>query len=681
MLQKVYGPQATFREGQEEAVRSVLDGKRVLVVQKTGWGKSLVYFLSAKILRQRGKGLCIIISPLLALMRNQLDAAKAWGLHAVKLDSSNSEAWAQIEFDLAHDRVDILFITPERLGNTEFVEGTLAKIPKQIGMLVIDEAHCISDWGHDFRPDYLRIVKIIQQLPPNVPLLATTATANNRVIDDIRSQMGNRVEVLRGPLARASLRIHILHHLRTKAERLAWLAENLPKFSGTGIIYCLTTGDCESVSRWLQRKGLAVLPYHSGKKEGMSEDDVKAYKLEAEGKFFHNEVKALVATVALGMGVDKPDIRFIIHWQRPGNLIAYYQQIGRAGRDGKAADAVLMLGEEDDAISRFFIRAAFPSPEEMDDVERQIADHDGMRLRDLEQACNLSNTKITQALKLLEVHDAIYKDKSTRKYYRTTHPWHFDELHVDEITRMREAEMREMQAYAQAPSCLMQYVTARLDDPHPHACGKCDVCRPQGALSELVDPAMVREADAYLHQDALKILPRKQDGNRHMIPERERMRPGFALSNYADAGWGALVKKDKYQSGCFSQLLIDASVKFLRPYCRNWGITLVTAVPSRRCPHLVPDFARAVAMRLGLPYQDCLEKTMDAPEQKMQNNSAWQSQNAEDSFEACGQPHGMILLIDDMVDSRWTFTVCARKLLQAGAAAVYPFALANTGKQ
>lgn len=671
ILRDVYGATARFRAGQKEAIQAVLAGQRVLVVQKTGWGKSLVYFMAVKILRKRGNGPCIIISPLLALMHNQLEAARQWGLRADTINSENKDAWEAVKAALATDVLDILFISPERLGNAEFVQDTLSLIQKNICMLVIDEAHCISDWGHDFRPDYLRIVKVIQQLPPNVPLLATTATANDRVIADISAQFGNQLRVLRGELARDTLHIQVLKNLRKKEERLAWMAEHLHELAGTGIIYCLTTGDCDVVSQWLNKKGFKVEAYYSGNKK--SEE-----KKAIEQSFFNNDVKALVATVALGMGVDKPDIDFIIHFQCPGNLIAYYQQIGRAGRDGRDAYAILMLGDEDDRICQYFIQSAFPTAEELEQVISVLTKaNSGMKRAEILKGLNLSSNKVDQALKFLQIHEDIYKEKTV--YYKTARAWNPDFTHSREITAMREQEMAQMHAYADTQECYMQFVTQALNDGNAHRCGKCGNCCPGNRLSEDVSREGISAAIEFLHHEAVEIVPRKLWAIGGKIPEDEQMESGYALSNYADAGWGVLVKKDKYETGKFTEPLVQAAIEFLRPHCQKWGITLITAVPSLRRPRLVYDFAKAVASGLEIPFQECLKKVIAAPEQKKQNNSSWQWQNAMDSFAVMGAMEGNVLLIDDMVDSRWTFTVCASKMRLAGADRVFPFALANSG--
>ena len=339
---QMLGPEASFRDGQLQAiVASVEERARTLIVQRTGWGKSLVYFIASKILRERGAGPTLLISPLLSLMRNQVEAAERIGIRAARLDSETRKEWDAIESRLAANDVDVLLVSPERLANQRFQTETIPLIAGGIGLLVVDEAHCISDWGHDFRPDYRRIVRIVQGLPANVPVIATTATANDRVIDDVRAQLGDSLRVVRGSLARESLKLQTIR-LADQAERLAWLAEHLPRLPGSGIVYCLTTADCDRVAAWLRHKGIDAVAYHAQ----MNEEDETRGSLEQ--RLLKNEMKALVASVALGMGFDKPDLGFVVHYQRPGSLIAYYQQIGRAGRSVPEAFAILLNGREDD---------------------------------------------------------------------------------------------------------------------------------------------------------------------------------------------------------------------------------------------------------------------------------------------------------------------------------------------
>ncbi|SMO73241.1 RecQ family ATP-dependent DNA helicase [Halorubrum cibi] len=368
LLERSIGPDAEFRSDQWEAIDALVNEReRLLLVQRTGWGKSSVYFIATKLLRAQGAGPTLIISPLLALMRNQIeDAEQQLGLDAWTINSNNTDEWDDAKQRVLDGDCDVLLISPERLAKPEFRENILAEMEDEIGLLVIDEAHCISDWGHDFRPDYRRIKRILQDLPSHIPVAATTATANDRVIDDVTTQVPD-LRVIRGDLMRDSLRIQTVE-MDSRARRLAWLAENLGELPGSGIVYCLTTDEVEMVAKWLTQRGFSAKHYHGG-----MDGDVRS---EREDQLLANEVDALVATNALGMGFNKPDLGWVVHFQRPPNLIRYYQEIGRAGRGLDEAYAVLLSGEEDDRIAEYFIEEAFPAPEDFETVLATIEESD-----------------------------------------------------------------------------------------------------------------------------------------------------------------------------------------------------------------------------------------------------------------------------------------------------------------
>src|SRR5436190_3794880 len=403
LLKQMLGPAAQFREGQWEAIDLIANRRqRLLVVQRTGWGKSLVYFLAAKILRDAGAGPALLISPLLSLMRNQILAAQKLGIRAVTIHSENLADWAQVETALAANEVDVLMVSPERLGNSQFLEKLLPLIQGSIGMFVVDEAHCISDWGHDFRPDYRRIVRVLRLLPPMVPVLCTTATANNRVVQDIQAQIP-RLHIQRGPLVRQSLKLYTIV-LDGQADRLAWLAQFLPQLPASGIIYTLTIQDARRTAEFLKQRGIAARAYHADLEGGE--------RIAAEQQLLNNEVKVLVATVALGMGFDKPDLGFVIHFQRPGSVVAYYQQVGRAGRAVDSAYGVLLNGVEDDEIQDYFIRTAFPSLRVMEEVLGLLAKSNILTLDGICAELNYSRGALEKALKLLEVDGAVHHDST-----------------------------------------------------------------------------------------------------------------------------------------------------------------------------------------------------------------------------------------------------------------------------
>ncbi len=351
-------PNVRFRDGQWEAIDALVNHRRkLMVVQYTGWGKSSVYFISTRILRDRGSGVTVIVSPLLALMRNQIAAANRLGIRAETINSTNQDDWPEIRRAMLADRVDAILISPERLSNEAFVEEVLTPVADRVGLFVVDEIHCISDWGHDFRPDYQRLVNVLRQMPSNMPVLGTTATANNRVIEDVKILLGD-IEIQRGSLVRDSLELQTLR-LPDQASRLAWLARHIPMLPGTGIVYVLTVRDAEQVAAWLLQQGIDAYAYYANVKQDGFEDS-NLYRQYLEDRLQSNEIKALVATPALGMGYDKPDVGFVIHYQAPGSVVAYYQQVGRAGRAINTAYGVLLAGLEDEDIHEYFRTSAFP---------------------------------------------------------------------------------------------------------------------------------------------------------------------------------------------------------------------------------------------------------------------------------------------------------------------------------
>lgn len=671
ILRESYGENAKFREGQKEAIDAVVNGKRTLVVQKTGWGKSLVYFLATKLLKEKKRdGITLIISPLLALMNNQIDSAKKLGINVKTINSDNKDEWNNIISDICdNNTVDALIISPERLANADFVKDCLDKIKNRVNLFVVDEAHCISDWGHDFRPDYRRIVKILQLLPSNVPVLATTATANDRVVNDIVAQLGENLVISRGELIRESLAIQVIK-LQKKEDRLAWLAENIEKMPGSGVVYCLTKADCDLVTDWLNENDIKSEKYYAD----ISKED-KAIVLE---KFQQNEIKVLVATVAFGMGYDKPDIGFVIHFQRPANIVSYYQQIGRAGRGIELAYAILLCGEEDEHINQYFINSAFPTEKDMNIVVDFITDNPGKSISEIKGALNIRANRVEKTLKYLTVGDDIYTEDVNRKkcYYKSAKKWKPDLERSEGITAIRYKEMQDMDEFTKQKGCYMKYIAEKLDDVNAKVCGKCSNCR--GLLfDEGVDAETVQRAQQFIKSKFGVIEPRKQFPDKTKIESEFQFKSGIVLSNYADAGYGMAVQKGKYLDGYFSDELVDASVKILSEFIKNNNIEWITPVTSKRHPQLVPDFAKRLADKLGIGYFEGIKK-FNAEEQKKFENSDGQYRNANDSFEIIQIKKENILLVDDMVDSRWTFTVCAMKMREKGSGDIYPFALANT---
>jgi ATP-dependent DNA helicase RecQ len=673
-LQAMLGPDAAFRPGQREAIESVIDdGARALVVQRTGWGKSLVYWIATRVRRDSGHGPTLIVSPLLSLMRNQIEMAAPLGLEAATINSGNAVEWREIEERLGRDEIDVLLISPERLANEGFVTRVLGSLQGSIGLLVIDEAHCISDWGHDFRPDYRRIGRLLPMLGPLVPVLATTATANDRVVEDVAAQLGDNVAIIRGSLARDTLRLDAIP-LADQAERLAWLAENVPRLPGSGIIYCLTIADTERVATWLQSRGIDARAY-SGPMNSVDREAL-------EKALVANEMKALVATVALGMGYDKPDLGFVVHYQRPASAIAYYQQVGRAGRAVDKAYGILLSGREDDEIADYFLRTAFPPADRMRELLASLEAAGSATLGQLQKAVNLTRNQLDQALKLLEIDGAVAK--AGGRYVRTEAPWQPDEERISRVIATRRLELEQMRAYVTYGGCRMEYLTRLLDDPAAGPCGRCanDVGR---GMPHDVSTDNVRAAIDFLRRSLRRIEPRKRwvEGGAGASVIATPNEEGIALCVYGDAGWGRDVQHVRSVGGRFSDALVTASVRAIRDQWRpepapEW----VTAVPSRGRNSLIGSFAEAVAAELKLPYIDCVTTSADGEPQKAMQNSVLQHENARAKLGIKGAAvvSGPVLLIDDLVDSRWTMTVAGSLLRENGSGPVHPFALAAAAR-
>ena len=667
----VADPSAEFRVGQEDAIRHVVyDEGRLLVVQKTGWGKSFVYFIATKLLREAGMGPTLLVSPLLSLMRNQIAAAERMGVIAETINSDNQQRWREVEDAIGRDAVDILLISPERLANERFREEVLARIAAKVALLVIDEAHCISDWGHDFRPYYRLIQRIIQVLPPNLRLLATTATANNRVMADLRDILGQDVQISRGDLARPSLALQTIR-LPGQAERLAWLAEQLPTLPGSGIVYTLTVRDAEMVARWLKSQGINVEAYTSNTGDR---------RPELEQALLDNRVKALVATTALGMGFDKPDLAFVIHYQAPGSVVAYYQQVGRAGRALDEAYGILLSGTEETEITDYFIESAFPTRSQVEIVLRALEEApEGLSLREFEAApkVNLSNGCIQKTIQLLSLESPSPIAKLDTKWQLTaaTLGESFWER-AQRLTELRRAEQEQMQNYVELSSGHMAFLIDALD-------GEPGDFTPPDLpdLPTSVDPQRVRDAVVFLRRTSMSIEPRRRWPPGNAIAVNHQLQPGKALCVWGDAGWGYLVRQGKYRDDYFSDELVTACIHLVEEWRPDPFPQWVTAIPSHRHPELVLDFAQRLAAKLQIPFIKAIVTNENRPEQKTMENSDKQARNAFAALDV--NQHKVlsspVLLVDDMVDSRWTFTVAAYKLRQSGSGEVFPLALSYAG--
>lgn len=672
-------PNADFRANQWEAIEALVEQQaRLLVVQRTGWGKSLVYFLATRLLRERNKGLTLLISPLLALMRNQIAAARRIGVEAATINSNNVKHWQQVQTQLLDNQIDILLISPERLANEKFREEVLLPLSQKIGLFVVDEAHCISDWGHDFRPDYRRIVRILQALPSNLPVLATTATANNRVVADIQAQIGVNLQIIRGSLTRASLQLQNIN-LPQPATRLAWLADTLSNLPGSGIIYTLTVRDAQKLADWLISENIDARAYYGGLETEIRE--------ELENQLLSNEIKVLVATTALGMGFDKPDLSFVIHYQRPGSVVHYYQQVGRAGRAVDRAYGILLSGEEDTEITNYFIESAFPPQAHIENVLNVLRQaEDGLSIPQIEKRLNIARGQIEKVLKILALESPAPVVKRHSQWFATPVNYQINTQKIDNLIALRRQEQAQMTAYLNSSQCLMQFLATALDDSNPEPCQRCAICLNQPLLSPQYTSETVQRAIQFLRRSEQIIEPRKiwakeafkiYNFSGKIKPELQA-ESGRALSLWGDAGWGELVKRGKYEDEYFSDELVQAIVDLVRRWQPELQFSWVTCVPSLQRPNLVPNFAARLAHQLDLPFCLAVQKVRNNYPQKSRSNSYQQAHNLDGVFEInpAQIKSGSVLLVDDFVDSRWTFTVITALLRQGGCDRVFPLALA-----
>lgn len=693
---------ARLREDQWRAIEAlVADKRRALVVQRTGWGKSAVYFVATSLLRARGSGPTVIVSPLLALMRNQVAAAARAGISARTINSSNTEEWETVQAEVAAGEVDVLLVSPERLNNPDFRDQVLPQLSAATGLLVVDEAHCISDWGHDFRPDYRRLRTMLADLPAGVPVLATTATANARVTADVAEQLGTGAGtdalVLRGPLDRESLSLGVLR-LPGAAHRLAWLGDHLKELPGSGIIYTLTVAAAEEVTAYLRQCGHTVASY-TGRTEN-------AERQQAEDDLLANRVKALVATSALGMGFDKPDLGFVVHLGSPSSPIAYYQQVGRAGRGVGHAEVLLLPGKEDEAIWKYFASVAFPPEEQVRRTIDALAQAGRpLSLPALEPLVDLRRTRLETMLKVLDVDGAVRRVKGG--WTATGEPWVYDAERYAWVARQREAEQQAMRDYATTDGCRMEFLRRQLDDEEATACGRCDNCA--GArFDEKVSSAALDTAKGELGRPGVEVEPRKMWPTglasvgvdlKGRIPAGELSGTGRALGRLSDIGWGNRLRPmlgAQAPDGPVPDDVADAVVSVLADWARGPGgwasgaedatprpVGVVTVASMSR-PQLIESLGRRIADVGRMPLLGRVDLAPGADDVRTsQTNSAQRVRALHEKLvvgpelaESLAAAGGPVLLVDDLSDTGWTLAVAARLLRRAGAGAVFPLVLA-----
>jgi ATP-dependent DNA helicase RecQ len=700
VLRALAGEGARLREDQWQAIEALVgQRRRCLVVQRTGWGKSAVYFVATALLRAHGAGPTVIVSPLLALMRNQVAAADRAGIHARTINSANLHEWEEVQDEIAEGAVDVLLISPERLNNPSFRDEVLPRLAMTVGLLVVDEAHSVSDWGHDFRPDYRRLGDLIGSLAPGLPVLATTATANARVTADVAEQLGTGSDsalVLRGPLDRESLYLSVLN-LPDAASRLGWLAEHLAKLPGSGIIYTLTVAAAAETAEFLRSRGYEVASY-----TGRTGDEERQ---QGEQDLLDNKIKALVATSALGMGFDKPDLGFVVHLGAPSSPIAYYQQVGRAGRGVERAEVVLLPGAEDKEIWQYFTSLAFPPQATVERVLEALGNSARpLSTMALEPLVDLKRSRLELLLKVLDADGAVKRVQGG--WVSTGREWFYDAERYARITAAREAEQRAMLEYAATSECRMQFLRRQLDDPEAAPCGRCDNCTGERRDAR-VAASVVDAAGSHAKRAWVTVEPRRQWPTgmsavgvdlRGKIPAGELAAEGRALARLTDLGWGSSLG-DLLGAGVpdqpVSPQLLGAMVSVLKEWAANgapggpWSgagrPVGIVSIASRTHPRLIASLAGGIAEIGRLPIAGEVQRVRDEGHTGP-SNSAWRLRSVHEAFglgpelvERLAECPGPVLLVDDLVDSGWTMTVVARLLRQAGAPTVLPLALALAG--
>ncbi|TDC63847.1 RecQ family ATP-dependent DNA helicase [Actinomadura sp. GC306] len=680
-LRALAGDHARLRDDQWTAISAlVVERRRALVVQRTGWGKSAVYFVATRLLRERGAGPTVIVSPLLALMRNQIEAAVRAGINARTINSSNTGDWEQVFAEVEAGEVDVLLVSPERLNNPDFRDLVLPKLAAGAGLVVVDEAHCISDWGHDFRPDYRRLRTLLAELPPGIPVLATTATANARVTQDVAEQLaGDDALVLRGALERDSLHLAVVA-LPTAEQRIAWLGEHLADLPGSGIIYTLTVAAAHEITGYLRDRGHEVAAY-SGQTE-------QAERLQAEQDLQDNKLKALVATSALGMGYDKPDLGFIVHVGAPQSPVAYYQQIGRAGRGVDRAEVILLPGREDRDIWAYFASLGFP-PEPLVRDTLGVLEAAGRPLSTgaLEPQVDLNRARLEMMLKVLDVDGAVRRVKGG--WTSTGEPWSYDRERYERVTAARRREQQAMLDYISTTGCREEYLRRQLDDPSAAPCGRCDNCTGRHWPADVTSEGAAQARDR-LHRPGVDVPPRRMwpTGVKDDLGVSGRIKPellpetGRALGRLTDIGWGNRLRE--LLAGGDTDVpddLVNAVIRVLAAWDWPARPTGVVTVGSRSRPRLVGSFGHRIAEIGRLPYLGELTP-LGEPVPRRHNSaqrlsSVWHSLAVPtDLAEALSVNPGPVLLVDDRMETGWTMTVATRLLKESGAGQVLPLTLA-----
>jgi ATP-dependent DNA helicase RecQ len=682
------GPDAELRDDQRTAIAALCEpAARVLVVQATGWGKSAVYWAATAVRRSEGAGPTLVVSPLLSLMRDQVAAAGRAGLRAATLNSSNIDDWSGVEADLRSGELDVLLVSPERLANPGFGRRVLDGLAGRLGLLVIDEAHAVSDWGHDFRPDYRRVSDVLQRLNPSTPVLATTATANQRVTDDVAHQMtpepgadGSGTLVLRGRLARASLELSVVDRL-SPLERYAWVVDHLPRLAGSGIVYALTVADADRLAaaiRDVHGDTVPVAAYTGQLEAGVRHD--------LEDALRDNRLKALVATSALGMGYDKPDLGFVVHVGAPPSPVSYYQQVGRAGRAIDHAHAVLLPSDADSGVWEWFATSTIPVPEQvravLDVLDRSPGEP--MSVVAIEAQSGVRRGRVELMLKQLAVDGVV--ERVEGGWLGSGVAWSYDAEHYDGVVAVRRREADIMRAYVRGERCLMELLQESLDDPAAEPCGRCSVCRGRlpADLEGRPSPETVRAVTGLLRGQVHVLEPRKMwpggaFGSKGRIPADEAHAPGRTLV-FADAPeWRETVSAMFSRDAPAPEDVLEGAVRLLASWRDTWPARpeVVVDLTATGSPVLTASVADHLA-RVGRLERASLAGPATPPDLRELSSADeaafWRDHLDAGPVAATVQGRTVLLLVD-ATSSLWPITIGSAVLRRAGAATVLPLLL------
>jgi len=645
-----------FYDEQWEAIQKLLKGERVLMIQKTGFGKSLVFQFTATQL----PGVSIVFSPLIALMRDQVNKLSKLGIPAAYINHTlTPEEKEDVLTKAQAGYYKIIYIAPERMEDIRSMNVIQRLNPS---MVVVDEAHCISVWGHDFRPNYRRIVNLIEFLPADRPVLACTATATEQVQSDIEKQIGKGITVQRGGLLRPNFHLNVIH-AQSQEAKLIHIAGLVKKLPGSGIIYCGTKVETETYANWLRYKGIDAVYYNAG----LDNDS----RVMIEHALMENKHKCIVATNALGMGLDKPDVRFIIHTQIPQSPLHYYQEIGRAGRDGETTYIILYYNPEDEELPKAFIKGGRPSAYDYNKVIDALKESP-LGLHGVIKAVNLKQTAVSVILNdLIDQGIIISYTQGRKKVYE--YKYGAGELNTEPFEQLRSiktGEFEKMKEYVQTRKCRMNFLQNYLGDNSSEKCMKCDNDRGMKIEARETDSGL-KEVEAF-RETFFPIL--------EVETKTGIMTNGVAASYYGVTNVGSAIHRSKYENGGdFPDFLLRLSLKAFRKRFGNRRFDLVLFVPPTESGDLVKNLAKKIANTLNFKLSEGLKKTRQTQPQKIFESAITKKDNVKDAFYIDENVTNKdILIIDDIFDSGTTIKEIGRILKAAGANSVAPLTIAKT---